>query len=145
MNLQEGDTFELLSGGIPVPPSHPFVILLVKDSSVYFSNITDIEKEDFVDCVLHPTDDPAIITKKSTFRYQSIRETPLLKIESAFKAQQFRHRGQITKAAFDKIKAGIHKSKLIKPAFRKILQDSIEKPIDQPISVQTLKAPTAQP
>ena len=132
MNLRAGDTFQLLSDGEIVPPGHPFVILLIKDSIVYFSNVTDIEKENFVDCVLYPDDDPALIIKKSTFRYQSIRAIPILKVERAFNLQQFRYRGEISKAAFDKIKAGIHKSKLIKPSFRRILQESIGKPISQP-------------
>jgi len=124
MSLKRGDVIKRLENGVCPLGAHPVVILLVLGDRVVFSNITDIEKEDFIHCILEPDDDPRIITKKSTFRYQDIAEIRVLALEAAIKKGNIRECGQLKTGAFNKIIAGsqLPENGIIKPKFKTLLK-----------------------
>ena len=87
------------------------------------SNITDIENEGFVFCVLEPKDDPKIISIKSTFRYQSINEKKVADLERAIAAGKLKNFGNLAPSAFNKIISASQLSDvIIKPKYRAMLK-----------------------
>jgi hypothetical protein len=124
MSIKRGDVIKRLAGGVVPIAAHPVIILLILGDTAIFSNITDIEKEDFIHCVLEPSDDPNIITKTSTFRYQDISEEKVAIFDSAINAGKMRNCGSLAIAAFNKIISGSQSSAngQIKPKFRTALK-----------------------
>jgi hypothetical protein len=123
VNLKPRDVFKVLEpDGSIADPGHPFVILLISEDMALFSNITDAEKEDDVPCLLRREDDPKLLTKDSTFRYQSIKDWPLSKLARAFANRKLLYCGQLSEAAFQKILAGAATARLIKPRYRVLMQ-----------------------
>jgi hypothetical protein len=124
MNVKRGDVIKRLVHGVCPEGAHPVVILHISGEMMIFSNITDIEKEDFVHCVLELEDDPKIITKRSTFRYQDIMEDTVLLFNSAIEKGNMRNCGQLAPAAFGKIITGsqLAENVNIKPKYRTILK-----------------------
>ena len=96
----------VLEGGVCPPGAHPIVILLINGDTAVLSNITDIENEDFIPCLLEPKDDPRILNIKSTFRYNQIKERSVKILEAAIDKGNLRHCGQLASAAFNKIIQG---------------------------------------
>jgi hypothetical protein len=90
-----------------------------------FGNITDIENESDVPCLLPPEDAPAILTKNSTFRYQSISEGPLANLANAFAHRKLLHCGQLPSTVLQKILTGAATARLIKPKYRALLLPGI--------------------
>jgi hypothetical protein len=126
VTLERGDVIKVLDPeGRVALPGHPIVVLLISGGSALFSNMTDIEKEDDVPCVLNPQDDPSFIEKRSTFRYQNIREQPVATLELAIKEKKLAYCGKLAPAALEKILAGVNLSRLIKPKYRTKLQGPV--------------------
>ena len=123
MNPKQGDVFKVLAAdGTVAAPGHPFVILAITNGMAVCSNITDAEKDDDVACLLIPLDDPKLLTKRSTFRHQSIEEFPIAALAAAFASRKLLYWGQLSSAAFRKIVSGAASSKRIKPRYRQLLQ-----------------------
>jgi|ERR1035437_1995042 hypothetical protein len=139
MRLKRGDVVKVLAGGVFPPGAHPIVILTVLGDTAIISNITDIENEDDVHCLIEPKDDPKIITINSTFRYQSIKEQSVTKIEQAIIAGGLRYCGQLASIAFNKIIAGSQlPGVIIKPKYKEILKPAPS------IVVKTQAIPTVE-
>lgn len=123
MNPKQGDVFKVLEAdGRVAHPGHPFVVLLISGDSAFFSNITDYEKEDDLACVLHVADDPKILTKPSTFRYQNVTERPVADLARAIDERELLYCGNLASTALQKIIKGIALSRRIKPKYKAALQ-----------------------
>ncbi len=123
MNPKPGDVFKLLEpDGRIAAPGHPFVILWVSGEMALFGNLTDAENEGDVPCLLHPEDAPAILTKTSTFRYQSIREGRTDNLTRAFADRKLLHCGHLPSEALQKILTGAVSARLIKPKYCALLK-----------------------
>ncbi len=123
MSLTRGDVVKVLENGVCPHGAHPIVILLISGDMAVLSNITDIENEGFVFCILEPKDDPKIITINSTFRYQSIKEKKVADLELAIAAGKLRYFGKLATPAFSKIIAASQLPDVtIKPKFKAMLK-----------------------
>jgi hypothetical protein len=107
--------------GYRVEDGHPFVVLFIESGQVHFGNITDVEHERYISCVLYPSDDPRIITKESTFRYRSLRVGALTKLQLAVRTGRIEVYGDLlARNAFEKIIQGAKDSEIVKPDMKKI-------------------------
>ena len=123
VNPKPGDVFKFLGpDGRIAYPGHLFVILCVSGEKALFSNVTDIENEVDIPCLLEPKDAPEILTIISTFRYQNIREWPVAVLTRAFAEDRLLYCGVLPNAALQKILTGAATSRLIKPRYRVLLR-----------------------
>jgi hypothetical protein len=123
MSLKRGDVIKVLENGVCPAGAHPIVVLFIEGDTALISNITDIENEDFVPCILEPKDDPRIIKIKSNFRYNSINERSVAVMELAIENQKLRHFGQLSSTAFKKIIAASQlPDTVIKPKYKTLLK-----------------------
>jgi hypothetical protein len=123
MSLKRGDVIKVLENGVCPLGAHPIVVLFIEGDTAFISNITDIENEDFVPCVLELKDDPRIITIKSTFRFQSISEWSVTTVDRAIENAKLKNFGQLAVAAFNKIiTASQLPDTVIKPKYRTLLK-----------------------
>ena len=128
MSLQRGDVIKVVEHGKVVIEAHPLVILLVHGTELLISNITDIENEDEVFCVLEIKDDPRILTLKSTFRYQDIRLVPITLIEGSLEKGGFKYFGKLSDVAFAKILRGVKLARFRNKEHKQLLLNSISVP-----------------